>query len=259
MAEQEKKDEPKKRLKHRSPAWPFISLGDAVERARIFYKPQREHPAPVSAAVELWDFGAKSSGGLQTVSALKQYGLMVETDGQAGHVQLTDLALRIIRDEREPSPERDAAMLEAARFPKIFAELWQKWGAKLPAEATVRYFLVQDKKYNDAAVSKLIANYKDTIKLVKLLKPDKNGSTEGAENISEGQIKTPPPPPPPKGAKLMEGERVVFTHEVEPEHGVRIVASGAVDGELIDAVEMFLELQKRRLGLSAKKPKDKSA
>jgi hypothetical protein len=41
----------------------------------------------------------------------------------------------------------------------------------------------------------------------------------------------------------------------EPEHGVRIVASGTVDEELINAVEMFLELQKKRLGLTAKKPK----
>jgi hypothetical protein len=37
----------------------------------------------------------------------------------------------------------------------------------------------------------------------------------------------------------MEGERIVFT----------------VDEELIDAVEMFLELQKKRLGLTTKKPK----
>jgi len=53
----------------------------------------------------------------------------------------------------------------------------------------------------------------------------------------------------------MEGERIVFTHEVEPERGVRIVASGAVDEELIDAVEMFLESAKKRLGLPSKKPK----
>lgn len=56
----------------------------------------------------------------------------------------------------------------------------------------------------------------------------------------------------------MYGERIIFTHEVEPEHGVRIVASGAVDEELIDAVEMFLELQKKRLA-AAKKGKDKAA
>jgi hypothetical protein len=56
----------------------------------------------------------------------------------------------------------------------------------------------------------------------------------------------------------MGGERIVFMHEVEPGHGVRIVASGAIDKELIDAVEVFRELQKRRLGL-IKKSKDKLA
>jgi len=50
----------------------------------------------------------------------------------------------------------------------------------------------------------------------------------------------------------------VFAREVEPEHGVRIVASGAIDKELTDAVKMFLELQKRRPGL-IKKSKDKLA
>jgi hypothetical protein len=47
--------------------------------------------------------------------------------------------------------------------------------------------------------------------------------------------------------------------KVEPDHGVRIVASGAVDEELIDAVEMFLELQKKRLAAASKKGKDKAA
>ena len=53
----------------------------------------------------------------------------------------------------------------------------------------------------------------------------------------------------------MEGERIVFTHEVEPEHGVRIVASGAVDKDLIEAVEAFLTLQRKKLGIDTTKEK----
>ena len=45
----------------------------------------------------------------------------------------------------------------------------------------------------------------------------------------------------------MEGERVVFTHEIEPAHGVRIVASGDVDESLLDALEVYIQLQKRQL------------
>ena len=44
----------------------------------------------------------------------------------------------------------------------------------------------------------------------------------------------------------MEGERVVFTHEIEPAHGVRIVASGDVDASILDALKSFLKQQRQR-------------
>jgi hypothetical protein len=50
----------------------------------------------------------------------------------------------------------------------------------------------------------------------------------------------------------MEGERVVFTHEVEPQHGVRIVASSAVYEDVIEAVEAFITLQRKKLGIDTK-------
>jgi hypothetical protein len=249
-----------KKLKHRSPAYPFISLRTALEKARTFYGTQTRHPAPLSAALALWDFGAKSSGGMQTISALKQFGLLedIETTN-ARQVKLTEAALRIIQDERPISLERDAEIKRLALLPKIYSEMWANWGSPPPPEATVKFFLVNEKKYNEGAFSDLFSGYKDTIEFAKLGKSDKDGSQEGVWDTPQGPIINLPPAPPPKGAKLMEGERIVFTHEVEPEHGVRIVASGAVNEELIDAGEMFLELQKKRLGLTTKKSKDKAA
>jgi hypothetical protein len=238
--------------RHRSPAYLFISLRKALEKAKTFYRSQTRHPAPLPAALALWGFAEKSSGGLQTVSALKQFGLLDENEvNGTRQVKLTEAALRIIQDEREDSTERLREINRLAMLPKIYLEMWNKWSDQLPADATVKFFLVNEKKYNEAAFSDLFSAYKDTIDFAKFGKSDTDGSKDGAQ----GAINIPPLVPPPKGAKLMEGERIVFTHEVEPEHGVRIVASGAVDEELIDAVEMFLDLQKRRLGLTTKKPK----
>jgi hypothetical protein len=45
----------------------------------------------------------------------------------------------------------------------------------------------------------------------------------------------------------MEGEPIVFTHEIEPTHGVRILASGEIDDSVIDALELYIQLQKKRL------------
>jgi len=38
----------------------------------------------------------------------------------------------------------------------------------------------------------------------------------------------------------------------EPEHGVRIIASGAVDKDVIEAVEAFITLQRKKLGIDTK-------
>ena len=236
-----------KKLKHRSPSYPFISLGTALEKAQTFYGAQTRHPAPLSAALALWDFGAKSSGGMQTISALKQFGLLedIETTN-ARQVKLTEAALRIIQDERPISSERDAEIKRLALLPKIYSEMWTKWGSPPPPEATVKFFLVNEKKYNEGAFSDLFSGYKDTIEFAKLGKSDKDGSKEGVQDTPQGPIITPPSAPPPKGAKLMEGERIVFTHEVEPEHGVRVVASGDVDGPVLAALDTYVQQQRNR-------------
>jgi len=58
--------------------------------------------------------------------------------------------------------------------------------------------------------------------------------------------------------RAMEGEHNVFAHEIEPERGVRIVATGVVDAELIDAADMLLMLQLKRVGIDARRGKDKT-
>ncbi len=248
--EQTKPKETPKAPRHRSPAYPAISLRKALERAREFYAVQRQHSAPVEAAVGVWEFAAKSSGGTQTISALKQYGLMSESEkGESRQVQLSDLALRIIRDERDPSPERDAATRKAALLPKIHAEMWAKWGVNLPVDATVRFFLIQDKKYNEASVADLIATYKDTIAFAKLSDSDKVRPAEGeSEEEERAEVKRPvEAAPPPKGAKLMEGERELTTGLLSKTASFRLIVSGDVGVKEIERLIAKLKLDKEIL------------
>src|SRR5689334_2255157 len=89
-----------KEKKHRSPAYPFIPLQKAVERAATLYERNKRHSTPLAVAAGLWGYKEKSSGGLQTVSALKQFGLLLdEGSGDKRHVRLTELAFRILLDE----------------------------------------------------------------------------------------------------------------------------------------------------------------
>jgi hypothetical protein len=165
--------------KHRSPAYPFISLSKAIERAKTFYDANKRHSAHVSAAIKTWGFADKSSGGQQTIGALKHYGLLVDESGSGDDrkVKLTALAFRILLDLVPDSPERATAIREAALTPKLFNELFQKWGVDLPGDDTIGTYLLRDKEFNSDAISIVIRVYKDTLEFAKLGEPDTMSGT----------------------------------------------------------------------------------
>ena len=91
--------------RHRSPAYPSINIDEAVERARVLYEKEGEHPALVRTAAAHWGYKPKSSGGLMVISALKAYGLLIdEGSGADRKVRLSDDGIAIVQDEREISP-----------------------------------------------------------------------------------------------------------------------------------------------------------
>ena len=245
-----KQEQSKAKPRHRSPAYPAISLPKALERAKEFYAVQKQHAAPTTATVGIWGFGSKSSGGSQVISALKQYGLLSESgEGESRQLQLTDVALGIIRDEREPSPDRDAAIGTTALLPKIYAEMWKKWDGNLPAEATVKYFLTHEREYNETAVPDLIASYKDTVAFAKLAESDKETLAEGEPEEKDDGEQQPPAPPSAlrKGAKLMDGERELTTGLLSKTASFRLIVNGDVGVKEIERLIAKLELDKEIL------------
>jgi hypothetical protein len=57
-----------------------------------------------------------------------------------------------------------------------------------------------------------------------------------------------PPPHLPQGkVKLMDGERIVFTEESNPQNYLKLVASGDVDETMLEALEDYVKRQKKRL------------
>lgn len=51
--------------------------------------------------------------------------------------------------------------------------------------------------------------------------------------------------------KLMDGERIVFTEESNPQSYLKLIASGDVDETMLEALEDYVKRQKRRLGVAA--------
>ena len=157
----------------RSPAYPYIPLGEAVDRAREIHEAGATRTAlPAETYYAIWKMGSQSSGARQTLAALNHFGLVDYIGrGDDRKVKLTDHALRVLLDKQPNSPERAQKLKDIATNPLIHMELFNKYGSFLPADVVLETFLTRDKGYNPQGAKALISEYKSTLEYAGLNKP----------------------------------------------------------------------------------------
>jgi hypothetical protein len=145
--------------------FPFIGLERAIERAKQLYDAdQRGGEMATSGAFAVWEYSEKSSGGFQTVAALKMYGLLEPGDGRK--LKLSKAALDYFRDERE---DRRATLLEGfATRPALIRSLWNEWGSTPPGDALARSHLKVDRGLSEQSARTLLGIYKDNLTFANL-------------------------------------------------------------------------------------------
>lgn len=191
-----------KTRKQRSPSYPAIGLEQAITRARTLYDHEARNPAPVAAVLGHWNYSAKSSGGRLALAALKKYGL-VEDEGSKEHrkVKLTRLALSILLDDREGSPERAQAIRTAALAPGINREILERFPDGLPSDANLRHFLLFERAFTEAAVGDFVPQFRATVAFAGLdggatLSHDEEDKDPANEQDAQQQEPGVTPPPP---------------------------------------------------------------
>lgn len=242
-----------KAKKHRSPAYPFLGLETAIERARQVYEKERTHPAALPVMAGHWGFKAKSSGGLQTAAALKQYGLLEESAGSGAErrLKLSELARQILLQQKNSAGWIEATK-RAAVSPPLYGELFSKWGTQLPSDENFKTHLVLDRNFNDAVVDSVIKNYKDTLVFSRLsesgtMSDDESGAVGQAPGESFGSTamdttvtgaSSAPPPPPKPGVRLFSWPLAKgVTAEVR-------LSGGDVKAVHLEMLRQYLELAK---------------
>jgi hypothetical protein len=177
--------EAEKPKKERSPSYPFISLKKAVERVEALYANHKSQAARLVAVAPTWGYGVKSSGLLQTVATLKQFGLIEDLgSGEDRKIQISDLGRRIIADTRPGA--REKALKEAAASPKLIAEYLPQWLPERPTDAHCISELHLDRGFTSDAARTFLRIFDETVAFAGLADGDAHHE-EAADADSGGE------------------------------------------------------------------------
>jgi hypothetical protein len=145
------------------------------------------HEVRFQTAGSVWKFGTRSSGLRSTLAALKHYGLLEYIgSGTDQKIKLTDLANRIFLDVRPQSPDRDDLTKKAALMPKLHKQLWEKWGADVPADVEMQAELTLELGFSQNGAHEAISVYKQSLRFAGLPGSDKMPEGEADKSDDAG-------------------------------------------------------------------------
>jgi hypothetical protein len=236
----------------RSPAYPAITLKQALMRAASLRKAVTKNEARIATAGNVWGLGVKSSGLRGTIAALKQFGLIEYIgSGTERKIKLSDAANRIVLDQRPESPEREALIQKAALAPKAHAQLWEKWGADLPPDVEILAELMLERGFSNPGAAELISEYKATLAFAKLIAPDKMPDEE-SDILETSQSQTPldrSRVTPIQGQRQTAiNERIVY----KPGQDISVGFSTEPDIEMYEFLRDYLDFRIQRMKKQAK-------
>jgi hypothetical protein len=182
------------RTRTRSPAYPAISLEEAIAKAQQLYDAEDTRFANIEAVASHWGTVINNSTFQVTLAALKHFGLIVDEGSKENRrVKLTDLGLDILLHPGD-SPKRRVALETAALTPKIHRELWDKYDGKLPPDVSIRLYLLRARDgghFNRNFVDSFIANFRSTLAFAKLDQADKISPAGDASRRDDDKGKVP--------------------------------------------------------------------
>lgn len=231
--------------KARSPGYPAIGLREAIEKIRRVYEKDYQNKIPRKIVAEHMGYQSLNGKSLGVLSAVAKFGLI---EGRGDENWVSDLGLKIIAHE-PGSPERGAAIAEAAKRPELFAELDGKFPGGRASDGAIRSYLLTMKFIPQAADAALRA-YRETQGLV---------SEEGAvyspetETISEAEaapmmqsgtaapVARPLVAPP--TAPGLPSERELLRGPLSRDASYRLMVSGNVGPKELGKIIKLLTLQ----------------
>ena len=156
-----------KKTRLRSPAYPAISLKEAIERVKALYDQDKTAVVPMETAAKHIGFAKAHGQAVMFLSALRKFGL-VEYPSD-GRVVITRRAVEILTFP-EGHERKVKAIQEAALSPVIYSELFDKYrDSGLPSDEAISAELIADSGFNPSAVVAFLEDFRDSLEYAGLL------------------------------------------------------------------------------------------
>jgi hypothetical protein len=235
-----------KKTRVRSPNYPFLTLEKGIEFVKGIYEHHNRYSVATEVAAKDMGVSPKGSYLAQHLAALSQYGL-IDLEGETGSrkIKISDLAFKIMVDQRPDSEERDGLIKEAALKPTTFRKIFDAYPSGLPADSAIEYKLKAELAFNPKSVGDFISNFKSTMDYAKVYKsgimgqektpikePDMN-ATDKVQVKDVPNVRISPPP-------ITLDEREIANYPVGPGRRARIFFSGG--SPTVESIEKLIKL-----------------
>lgn len=161
-----------------SPGYPQFALPKAISSVKRIFDADRRSAIDRGTAVKHIGYSGPSGAADKALATLAHYGL-VEKAGK-GELKVTQLAVDIIAPDTPQA--RNAALIEAAFAPQVFADLRERFGTHFSETALESYLLRAN--FQNIAIRPVIKSYSETCSYLEQEKAFESGGT-GNEYGSE--------------------------------------------------------------------------
>ena len=167
----------------RSPAYPIIQLGTALERLSQFEAHFKRSPARPAKVGDAWNVKAKAHAD-RIAAALRYFGLLeYQGSGDARSIVVSELGRNYLRAQQEETKRK--IISEVALKPKQIATFWNEWGADRPADPACLDQLVLKNGFSESGARDFLKVYDATIAFAKPAPDDKVMQHEVIEEDEE--------------------------------------------------------------------------
>jgi len=246
--------------KNRSPNFPSVDLGEAVDLARKIWDHAQRHPVPVQTVFQkLWGYSAASSGAKQRLAAVRAFGL-VEVSGttEKKQVRVVNAAGKVFAGH----PEGPVILRDCALMPRVHQTVWNHFGDEgLPPDETIKHYLMFDfdPSFTDDAARRFITEFKRTVEYAGLSTLENGesetswvGKTEEEKASEDGSSEVSRSDKTEKRKSIVDSNRRQDVFSVD-EGEIVIEWPIMLSAESIEDVEGWLDIIKRKMKRAAKR------